>query len=300
MEFEKTTASVEGPGPTEEDVRSIGDILRSMRELTSNQVGEILAHQRSYGVKFGEAAIALGYVSMDDVLRALAEQFNYAYGDAESERANPELVTLHQPFGHQAEAFRAIRAQIMLRTDPSEAAGAPKVKRALAVVSPNTGDGKTFFCANLGIALAQLGGRTLVVDGDLRGPRLHELFSVQSNSGMAGLLSGRRGESVVRAVKGVSNLFVMPVGIRPPNPLELLQGPAFGMLLREVLAKFDHVVVDTPAGQYGADAVVAAARCGAALVVARRDVSQLGALQEMVQNLATADVKLAGVVMNEF
>lgn len=292
-------ASTFGALPTAEDVRSIGDIIRDTRNLSADQVGQILAHQKTHGVKFGEAAIALGYATADDVLHALAQQFNYAYGGADSEQANPELVVLNQPFTQQAEAFRAIRAQILLRTQPGSAEGAPRAKKALAVVSPNTGDGKTFFCANLAVALAQLGGRTLIVDADLRGPRLHEVFGVDGSTGLSGLLAGRRGDNVVRQVKAVPNLFVLPVGISPPNPLELLQGPAFGLLLHELLKKFDHVVVDTPAGQYGADGIVAAARCGVALVVARKDAARIGALQELVQNLSATGAQVAGVVMNE-
>jgi capsular exopolysaccharide synthesis family protein len=188
----------------------------------------------------------------------------------------------------------------MLRTQPGDAEGAPKIKKALAVVSPSTGDGKTFFCANLAVALAQLGGRTLIVDADLRGPRLQDVFGVESKTGLTGLLSGRRGDNVIKVVKGVPNLFVLPVGISPPNPLELLQGPAFGLLLHELLTKFDHVVVDTPAGQYGADGVVVAARCGVALVVARKDQARINSLQDLVQNLTAANAKVAGVVMNEF
>jgi chain length determinant protein tyrosine kinase EpsG len=293
-------ASTFGAVPTNEDVRSIGDIIRDTRNLSAQQVGEILEHQRAHGVKFGEAAIALGYATPDDVLHALAQQFNYAYGGEEREASSPELITLNQPFSHQAEAFRAIRAQIMLRTQPGDAEGAPKIKKALAVVSPSTGDGKTFFCANLAVALAQLGGRTLIVDADLRGPRLQDVFGVESKTGLTGLLSGRRGDNVIKVVKGVPNLFVLPVGISPPNPLELLQGPAFGLLLHELLTKFDHVVVDTPAGQYGADGVVVAARCGVALVVARKDQARINSLQDLVQNLTAANAKVAGVVMNEF
>lgn len=293
-------ASTFGAVPTNEDVRSIGDIIRDTRNLSAQQVGEILEHQRAHGVKFGEAAIALGYATPDDVLHALAQQFNYAYGGEEREASNPELITLNQPFSHQAEAFRAIRAQIMLRTQPGDTEGAPKTKKALAVVSPNTGDGKTFFCANLAVSIAQLGGRTLIIDADLRGPRLQDVFGVDSKTGLTGLLSGRRGDNVIKVVKGVPNLFVLPVGISPPNPLELLQGPAFGLLLHELLTKFDHVIVDTPAGQYGADGVVVAARCGVALVVARKDEARINSLQDLVQNLSAANAKVAGVVMNEF
>lgn len=293
-------ASTFGQMPTSEDVRSIGEIIRDTRNLSAEQVGQILAYQKTHGVRFGEAAIALGFATPDDVLHALAQQFNYAYAGGEgSDKANPELVVLNQPFSQQAEAFRAIRAQILLRTQPGAVEGAPKVKRALAVVSPNSGDGKTFFCANLAVALSQMGGKTLVVDADLRGPRMHEVFGVEAGTGLSGLLSGRRGDSVIKAVKGVPNLFVLPVGISPPNPLELLQGPAFGLLLRELLNKFEHVIVDSPAGHYGADGIVVAARCSVALVVARKDANRIQVLQDLVQNLSATGAQVAGVVMNE-
>lgn len=289
-----------GALPTSEDVRSIGDIIRDTRNLSAEQVGEVLEYQRSHGMKFGEAAIALGLATPDDVLQALAQQFNYAYSGHEQDKNNPELVTLNQPFSQQAEAFRAIRAQILLRTQADAAAGMPAARRAVAVLSPSSGEGKTYFCGNLGVALAQLGGRTLVIDADMRGPRLHELFGVESKIGLTGLLSGRRGENVIMAVKGVPNLFVLPVGIRPPNPLELIEGPAFGVLLQELLTKFDHVIVDTPSAQYGADAIVTAARCGVALVVARKDRARIDDLQELVQTLGASTAKIVGVVMNEF
>ncbi|MDZ7812097.1 MAG: polysaccharide biosynthesis tyrosine autokinase [Ideonella sp.] len=287
-----------GSLPSSEDIRSIGDIIRDTRALSAAQVADILQHQRLHGLKFGEAAIKLGYASPDDVLHALAEQFNYAVADGAQTAAHPELVVLNQPFSQQAEAFRATRAQILMRTLGEE--GAPKAKRALAVLSPNSGDGKTFFAANLAVALAQLGGRTLVVDADMRGPRLHEVFGVDNHAGLSGLLSGRRGDSVIKSVKGASNLFVLPVGIQPPNPLELIEGAAFGLLLHELLNKFDHVVVDTPAAEFGADGLVAAARCGVALIVARKNSVRVEDLKELVQALSASTAKVAGVVMNEY
>jgi Mrp family chromosome partitioning ATPase len=95
-------------------------------------------------------------------------------------------------------------------------------------------------------------------------------------------------------------LFVLPVGTTPPNPQELVERPAFGLLLRELVAKFDHVIVDTPAAVHGADAAVIAAKCGAALVLARKNKSRSDALRELVASLAGAPVKLTGVVFNEF
>jgi len=275
--------------------RSIGAIISETRNLSAEQVERILAHQRSHGVRFGEAAVALGYASTDDVLFALAQQFHYPYAEEEQRKASPELVTLNQPFSIQAEAFRATRSQIIMRVWSE-----PDSRRALAVISPEAGDGKTFFAANLAVALAQLGGRTLLVDADMRGPRQHEVFNIENNAGLSGILSGRAESNVIQQISGVPSLFVMPVGPKPPNPVELVERPAFGLLLRELCSKFDHVVVDTPAGTYGADASVIAARCGAALLVTRRDSSRVTLLQVMVASLTSGPVRLAGVVMNEY
>lgn len=275
--------------------RSIGSIIAEARNLSADQVEKVLQHQKAKGIRFGEAAIALGYASTDDVLFALSQQFHYPYAAEDRRKASPELVALNQPFGVQAESFRAIRSQVMMRVfnDTPE-------RRALAVVSPDAGDGKTFFAANLAVTLAQLGGRTLLVDADLRGPRQHVVFNVDNAAGLSGILSGRSEAKVIQQVPGVPSLFVLPVGITPPNPQELVERPAFGLLVRELLAKFDHVVVDTPAAQYGSDSAVIAARCGAALVVARKDKSQVASLQELVATLAESPARLAGVVFNEF
>ena len=294
----EVVASVDGASAASEQVvheRSIGDILSELRSLTTEQVESILAHQREKGIRFGAAAVALGLASPDDVLFALAQQFHYPYA-AESQRLlSPELVALNQPFSPQAEAFRSIRSQLIMRLNVD---GAPR--KALAVISPDPKDGKTFFCANIAVTLAQLGGRTLVVDADLRNPRQHEVFGVENSSGLSGVLSGRAESHVIHQVPGTANLFVMPVGITPPNPSELVERPAFGLLLRELMAKFDHVIVDTPAAVYGADASVIAARCGAALVLTRTNVSRVGALDELVQTLATTPAQLTGVIVNEF
>ena len=275
--------------------RSIGSIIAETRHLTAEQVERVLHHQREKGIRFGEAAIALGYASTDDVLFALSQQFHYPYAAEEQRKANPELVALNQPFGVQAESFRAIRSQIMMRLFNEG-----QDRRAIAVVSPDSGDGKTFFSANLAVTLAQLGGRTLLVDADMRGPRQHQVFGLSNNAGLSGILSGRAESKVIQQVPGVPSLFILPVGITPPNPLELVERPAFGLLVRELLSKFDHVVVDTPAAQYGSDCAVIAARCGAALVVARKNKSSVNSLEDLVSNLVETPAKLAGVIFNEF
>ncbi len=275
--------------------RSIGDILSELRNLTADQVGLVLEHQRQTGVRFGEAAVALGLVSKEDVLFALAQQFHYPYAPEEKRSHAPELVTLNEPFGARSEYFRALRTQLMMRAFVE---GEPR--RAVALISPDTGDGKTYCACNLAVTLAQLGGRTLLVDADMRGPRVHSVFGLTNKVGLSGILSGRSDRQVIQQVPGVPSLFILPVGTTPPNPLELAERPAFGLLMRELASKFDHVLVDTPAAIYGSDASVIAARCGAAMIVARKDKARVALLQDLVASFSGSPAKLVGVVVNEF
>jgi len=275
--------------------RSIGDLIRDARNLSAAEVEKVLSYQREHGVRFGEAAVTLGLASPEDVLNALAQQFHYPLANAERRLASPELVTLLQPFSLQAEAIRAVRSQVTMRLSKPDA-----VRQAMAVISPSSGDGKTYFAANLAVALAQLGGRTLIVDADLRGPRQHEVFKVNNSAGLSSLLSGRSETQVIQSVEGVPGLFVLPCGPIPPNPLELIERPAFGLLVRELTSKFDHVVIDTAAASLGSDACVVAAKCGAALVLTRRNESRIEALQDLVASMAGSSVQLLGAVVNEF
>jgi protein-tyrosine kinase len=277
--------------------RSIGDLIRSARQLSDDQIERIVAYQRQHHVRFGEAAQALGLASADDVLWALSQQFHYPYPlSAGSGTSDAELVVAANPFSSEAETFRELRSQLLMGVlAPTEP------RRALAVVSPDVGDGKTYVAANVAVALSQLGERTLLVDADMRTPRMYALFNLPQDVqayGLSGLLADRTGKAIC-AVPDLPSLYVMPSGAVPPNPLELVQRAAFSLLLHEMLTKFDHIVVDTPAIQHGADARVIAAKCGAALVIGRKHCTRMDAMHALVQSLAGTTVKLAGVVLND-
>jgi protein-tyrosine kinase len=275
--------------------RPIGSILAETGRLDARDVQTVLEHQHEKGLRFGEAAVALRLVTEDDVLFALSQQFHYPYAPHHRRDLSGELVTAVQPFSEQAEAFRALRSQLTMR----QVVGSTS-RRALAVVSPERGDGKTFFAANLAITLAQLGGSTLLIDADLREPRLHKVFSITGGAGLSGVLNGRQQPNVIHQVPDMKTLFVLPVGVTPPNPLELVERPAFGRLIGELLRKFDNVIVDTPAAKRGSDAAVIAARCGAALIVARQHQSRMGSLHKLVGAINQGSAQLAGLVINEY
>ncbi len=151
-----TNSKSSGPGVHD---RSIGAIIAETRNLSADQVERVLQYQRERGIRFGEAAVALGYANAEDVLEALSKQFHYPYAPSERKVRSPELVALNTPFSSQAEVFRGIRSQITMRLYREN-----EPRRALAVISPDSLDGKSYFTANLAVTLAQLGGRTLLVD----------------------------------------------------------------------------------------------------------------------------------------
>ena len=277
--------------------RTIGEIISQANSLSPEQIEKVLAYQRERGVRFGEAAVALGLASSDDVLWALAQQFHYPYSQDSAKGLHPDLVVANQPFSEQAEGFRTIRSHLIMKlySDPDQA------RKAIAVVSPDSGDGKSYFAANVAAAFSQLSGRTLLIDADMRNPRQHEIFGLSDKgAGLSTILSGRATTNVIHHVRELPSLYVLPVGVVPPNPLELVERPAFGLLIRELLSKFDRIVVDTPAASLGADYAVIAAKCGAAVMLARRDKSSLGALQNISNTARIGQVNMVGAIINEF
>jgi chain length determinant protein tyrosine kinase EpsG len=273
----------------------IGSYLREARQLSESQLEHIQLHQRQLGVRFGEAAVALDLVTREDVLWALSRQFDYVYARADDE-LNAELIAATQPFGAEAEVFREIRSQLLAGVLGAEGTE----RRALAVVSPDRNDGRSYLVSNLAITLGQLGGRTLLVDADLREPRLHRLFDIDPiHGGLTDMLTGRADTGAILRVGRLPGLWLLCSGTVVPNPLELLQRPSFSSLMRELQQKFDYVVVDTSAGSHGADARVIAAACGVAMVVGRKGRSRMSDLSKLTAGLGRS-VAVAGIVMNEY
>jgi chain length determinant protein tyrosine kinase EpsG len=277
--------------------KPIGDIIAETNNLSPEQVRQVLEFQKNTGQKFGEAAVALGLAKREDVLWALSQQFHYPYADG-IKTVNSELVSATHPFDAPAEFFREIRSQLLPTVFKNE-----EPRRALAICSPNSGDGKSFFAANLAIAFSQLGGRTLLLDADVRTPRQHEIFGLaneHNNNGLSGVLAGRAASNVIRPVEALPSLFLMPVGVVPPNPLELVQKPTFDILMNELVRKFDYVIVDTPAAEHGADARVIAAKCGASLALCREGKTSATAMQSLVKSLKSGSSLFAGSIMNSY
>ena len=278
--------------------RSIGAILIDAGRLTTEGAERILHLQKTQDMRFGDAALELGLLGDDDIRFALSSQFEYPYLPAEDESLSRTLVAAYAPFSPAVEQLRALRSQIMLRCFDGDA-GSNTRTAALAIVSPEAGDGRSFIAANLAIVFSQLGERTLLIDANLRAPRQHELFKLGHGAGLSDLLAGRAnawGAQRVRAMRGLS---ILPSGAVPPNPQELLGRPAFASALQSFAKDYDVILIDTPAAADFADAQTIAARAGTALIVARNGHSAMAGISDLMRNFQESGTRIVGSVLND-
>ncbi|MCS6986092.1 MAG: CpsD/CapB family tyrosine-protein kinase [Sphingomonadaceae bacterium] len=283
-------------GPTDLPALPAGDSLLRTGMLSDADARRVAEHQARTGLDFDRAAIDLALATPEDVAHARQQlQGTFALTLAPSAEVTDELVVVSDPAGPQAEAIRLLRTQIMTQ---HVAAG----RRALAVCGAVDGSGVTYVAANLAAALAQVGLKTLLVDANLRNPRIDAIFGI--DPGGPGLttylaLETNRPERVVYP-DVLPNLSIIPSGPPVGRPQELLSGARFRMGVDVLLREYDIVVFDTPASNESADALTVAGLVGYALVVARRDKGYMRDVQALAEQLGAARAIIVGSVLNEY
>ncbi|ARP97148.1 polysaccharide biosynthesis tyrosine autokinase [Bordetella genomosp. 13] len=268
----------------------LGERLVSAGLLTAEQVQSVIELQKRSGVRFGEAAIQLGYVTERDMQIALSEQFNYATALISHPTVGASLAIAHDPFGREAEAIRQLRAEISLRLDGQS-------NFSISIVSANDGDGKSYVAASLAIAYSQSGQRVLFIDADLRGSG-NDLFQLQEGPGLSTMLAGRDAHAAGMPVPGFPLLHVLSAGPRPPNPTEMLGAPAMRRFIGQFQDSFDVIVVDTPAANRSADAQLIASQTDVCLVVVRQDATLVEDFRQVQERMRRAGAQLIGSVYN--
>jgi protein-tyrosine kinase len=270
----------------------LSELLQHDGTLTEQDVRDIMAAQRLAGERFGEVASRLGLVNEQDVQHALARQAEFPLAVPGESTLSPELITAYQPASPRAEELRTLRSELVLRWFG-------RGHRALAIIEARPGDGGGVLAANLAVAFAQLGERTLLIDGNLRAPAQQELFGLKTDVGLSEFIRGR--ENLDRAtvkVPGFSALSVLFAGALPPNPQELLGHVSFAYLMETATTNYGVVIVDTPPMMQCADAQLIAARTGAAVLSTRRHATRLGEVARIKSQLEAAGVTLLGAVVD--
>jgi capsular exopolysaccharide synthesis family protein len=144
----------------------------------------------------------------------------------------------------------------------------------IIVTSPSLGDGKTVTTVNLAVTLAQSGKKVLIVDADLRKPKVHHYFGIKNGEGLTNVLTGDKEIKKINIVEknDISNLYILTSGPIPPNPAEMLNSKKMHQLLEQLKKDYDVVILDTPpVGQVTDAAILAGIADGVILVLASGD-----------------------------
>lgn len=213
------------------------------------------------------------------------------------------------PFEDRAEPFFELRDRLF-ETEPADPAerGAGAGRRAamkgiIGILSPDPGDGRSHVAANLAAALAHGGARTLLIDGDVRHPRLHTLLHAPPRTGLGELL-GETQEIQEGSVQRLGRAHVLSLlatdsagpGIEPPI---LRQGPDLGQLLQHYRTHFDCVVLDTPPASSQRDALLIAAFCDTVIIVGRKGRTRMSDLRKLINRASRSGARIGGVIINE-
>ena len=194
-----------------------------------------------------------------------------------------------QPGSLAIEAFRSLRTNI-------EFLGVDRQLRVLELVSASPREGKTTVAANLAVVLSQAGHRVVLVDADLRAPRVHRMFAIDRTVGLSNNLTG---ESIDTTLQPISDhLTVLASGPIPPNPSELLSSKQMRAVIDELRGRFDYVVVDSSPVLAVSDALAISKHVDGAILVARSGHTAAAPLNQALSTLAQVSAPVVGIVLN--
>lgn len=295
--------------PDEEIHKALVLLYRLSNEAIEN-INELM---HKLHIRFADAALHTGVVTQDELDKALdwirqraVQQGRGIIEEVLRRRVRREvilwegsqlkpselLLVAHDPGHPRSEAIRSLRTELLLRTR-NQGTG------ILAIVSPCAAEGRTQLSAELAIAFAQLGRRTLLVDADLRRPRQHVLFGAENDKGLAQALVDS-GAIHLHGIEGLPQMALLTSGVLPPNPLDLLSGARFERLMAEWRRSFEFVVLDTPPAAETSDAITVATAAGQVLILSRANVTPFSALKEMSRTLEKTHARTLGAVIGKF
>lgn len=210
-------------------------------------------------------------------------------GDGPSSTA---LMSIENSRSAMAEAYRHLRTSLLFSS-------AGKPPQTILVTSSQPSEGKTTTAINTAVTLAQAGADVVIIDCDLRRPRLHSHFAMDNNTGLTNYLSGERNlEALLKPYPSYPKLKVITSGPIPPNPAELLSSQDMKDLLRELKGTFKHIIVDSPPAISFTDAAILSTQVDGVVLVAMSGKSSIQLIKRFKQRLNTIGARLYGVVLN--
>jgi capsular exopolysaccharide synthesis family protein len=190
-----------------------------------------------------------------------------------------------------AEALKSVRTNVLFSSTEDG-------MRSLVITSAGPGEGKSLVASNLAVALSQTGQRVLLVDADMRRPRVHEIFNVSQEPGLSNILTGHSAPNQALRKSQVPGLWLLAAGVIPPNPAELLGSQRFEDFLSSLGSHFDWVVIDTPPVMVVADSSIVANQASGVVFVVAADKASRQSAQAAVEQLHSSEATILGSVLN--
>ena len=207
------------------------------------------------------------------------------------ESAPSELIAHEMPRSVFAEAVRSIRTSVMFSIIDTS-------RKLIMVTSATQGEGKTFVASNLAAAIAQAGKNTLLVDTDLRKPRVNKVFSVEKNPGLCNHLIGEiELESIIKSTQ-VPNLSIVTCGNIPPNPSEIMHSVVMEKFCSMVKEQFDIVIFDTPPAMTVTDAIVLSGLVDGVILTIRSGMTAKNTIKRCISQIQNNKGEMLGAVVN--
>ena len=265
----------------------------------SPNVGRELEVSFATGLFFA-VAIAFGLEDLDNRIKSPQELKAHlgipflglvpSVGKDKSTGGDP-LLSRNVP-ANFAEAFKSIRTNVLFSS-------AEDGMRSVVVTSSGPGEGKSIVSANLAVALAQAGQRVLLIDGDMRRPRVHEIFGTEQEPGLSNILTGvSKSADAIRRCPTVHGLWLLSSGHIPPNPAELLGSHRFRDFIGSLEEHFDWVVIDSPPVLVVTDSSIVANSAAGVVFVVGSDKTSRQAARTAVEQLDAANARIIGSVLN--
>lgn len=204
-----------------------------------------------------------------------------------------EIIVEKNPKSSVAEAIRIIRTNL-------EFSGVDKKVRSVLITSSVPSEGKSFISTNLATAFAQNGSKVLLLDCDMRKGRLHKIFGVENDRGLSNLLLENVEAKFNSYIKetGIENLYLLPKGVVPPNPSELLNSPKTRVLIRTLSERFDYIILDGTPVNGLTDSLILTKYVDKTVVVASLNYTKTSDLEVTKKSLLSVGADVAGIIVN--
>jgi len=252
---------------------------------------------------FSGTILAFLFESLDQSIKTPEDIKNYTKLPAlasialpqeeEDKQTSPEFITVEKPHSTISESYRSLRTSIMFTAVEHR-------RKTLLLTSSGPKEGKTTNAVNLAIVMAQAGEKVILLDADLRQPRIEKVFNITPGRGLTEVLAGGDDLDNVIRKTDIPNLDIMPCGSIPPNPSELLGSGKMDDLLRTLQEKYDRIILDTPPVLAVTDSVVLSAKMDGTILVVKAGETNRNAVLKTKEILETVSksTSLIGVVLN--